>query len=89
MIHTFHQHGHLAHYHVSGLKETQRQSLSSLRPWGLIFKGAFALCPHMTIRMLWMPWNHFQFNSIKWKFMESISVELQGRTFYDYYYWLQ
>lgn len=34
------------------------------------------LCPCMTTKTLRMPQNHFQFNSIKRKFMESSSMEL-------------
>ena len=48
--------------------------LLDLEVWYL--RGLLVPCPHMTMRTLWMPWNHLQFNSIKWKFMESSSMEL-------------
>lgn len=80
----FHQGGHSAHCRISRREETQRPSLSSPWPRGLIFKGAScAMSPYDNKKTLRMPQNCFQFNSSKWKFMESSS-----QSYRTYFLWL-
>lgn len=85
----FHQGGHSAHCRISRREETQRPSLSSPWPRGLIFKGAScAMSPYDNKK-------HYEclrtaFSSIPvsenlWKVVHRVI----GHTFYDYYYWLQ
>lgn len=85
----FHQGGHSAHCRISRREETQRPSLSSPWPRGLIFKGAScAMSPYDNKK-------HYEclrtaFSSIPvsenlWKVVHGVI----GHTFYDYYYWLQ